>query len=63
MVYNEENNFVIHKSIFLKGRLLDQHIVDFLSREKIDLFVARNLSKRPTISWKMKKQKRSLCIN
>ena len=46
----------------MKGGLLDQQTVDFLSRQKIALFVARNLSKRPKISWKMKKQKRSLCI-
>ena len=46
----------------MKGGLLDQETVDFLSRQKIALFVVRNLSKRPKVSWKMKKQKRSLCI-
>ena len=46
------------KAFFLKGGLLDQQTVDFLSEQKIALFVARNLSKRPEISWETKLQNR-----
>ena len=60
----KENDFVIHKSIFLKGGLLDQQTVDFFLKQILSLFsfVMRNLSKRPEISWKTKRQKRSLVL-